>query len=52
MVTWQDDVVVSYGMGEEIVGLLSVCKLYHLLGATEVGLGLVAYQLTLSDKAA
>ena len=52
MVTWQDDVVVSYRMSQEIVGLMLVSKLYHLLGATEVGLGLVAYQLTLSDKAA
>ena len=40
MVTRQDDVVVTYGMGEEIIGLMLVGELYHLLGSTEVGLGL------------
>ena len=42
MVTRQDDVVVSYRTGEEIVGLMFVGELYHLLGATEVGLGLTS----------
>ena len=52
MVTRQDDVVVTYGMGEEIIGLMLVGELYHLLGSTEVGLGLTPQQLSFCDEMA
>ena len=52
MVTRYDDMVVSYRMRQKIISLLFVCQLYHLLGTTEVWLGLTSHQLALSDKAA
>ena len=43
VVTRQDDVVVTYRTGKEILRLTFVGKLYHLLGTTEVGLGLAPH---------
>lgn len=47
-----DDVVVAYGVGEEVGGLLLVVKLNDLLRAAEVGLCLVSDELTLGNEAA
>ena len=52
MVTRQDDMVVTYRMGEEIIGLMLVGELYHLLGSTKVGLGLTPQQLSFCDEMA
>lgn len=52
MTAWQDDMVIAYRTGEEIIGLTLVGELYHLLGTTEIGLGLTPHQRSFSNKAA
>ena len=50
--TWDDDVVIADGVGEEIAGAGWVGEADDLLGAAEVGLRLAAHQLALADEAA
>ena len=52
MMAGEDDVVIADGVREEIGGPVGVRQADDLLGAAEVGLGLVAHQLALFDEAA
>ena len=49
-VAWEDNVVVADRVGEEVSGGRGVVEADDLLGAAEVGLGLVTYQFTLADE--
>ena len=52
MVTGEDDVVVTDRVGKEIIGLSGIVEADDLLGAAEVGLGLVADELTFGNETA
>ena len=52
MMAWEDDVMVSDGIRQEIGGLTGVWQLNDLLGSAQVGFCLVADQLTLFDEKA
>ena len=45
-----DDVVIANGVCQEVLGLTLVCQLDDLLRTTEVGLCLIAYERSLSNK--
>ena len=46
----KDDVVIAYGVVEEIGGLALVVQADDQLGAAEVGLCLISYQLSFGNK--
>ena len=52
MMTWEDDVMVSDGIRQEIGGLTGMRQLDDLLGSAEVRFGLIPDQLALLDKVA
>ena len=50
--SWHDDMMITNGISKEIGGLRLVTEPDELLRTTEVGLRLVAYKMSLSDKMA
>ena len=50
--TWENDVMVSYGIRQEIGGLTGMRQLDDLLGSAQVRFGLIPDQLALLDKVA
>ena len=52
MMTWEDDVMVSDWIRQEIGGLTGMRQLDDLLGSAQVRFGLIADQLALFDEIA
>ena len=52
MMTWEDDVMVSDGIRQEIRGLTGMRQLDDLLGSAQVGFCLIPDQFALFDEVA
>ena len=52
MMTWEDDVMVSDGIRQEIGGLAGIRQLNDLLSPAQVWFGLIPDQFALFDKVA